>query len=306
MNLSRRDVFRVASAGAVAAAAPALAGAEPEPEHQIPAEAVGLLYDATKCIGCKACVSACVNANGLEPDTSVDGLHQAPLSLNSSTKNLIKLCKPTAAHPESFIKQQCMHCGDPTCVAACPLGALRKNEANGIVEWHSERCIGCRYCEIACPFHIPKFEWTKFNPKIVKCELCNFRLEKGLEPACTYVCPTHAVIFGKRAQLLDTAKQRIARAPNKYFENRVYGEKEAGGTHCMILAAVPFEDLGLPVLNAESVPARALKWQKKVYKWMSGPVLLYGAIATMMKRNWIEHEREMKHSEKETGLKAQL
>ena len=305
MSISRRDMFRIVGAGTAAVAAPACAQAY-EQENYIPDGAVGLLYDATKCIGCKACVSACVNANGLTPDTSLDGLHQAPLSLNSSTKNIIKLCKATATHPQSFVKQQCMHCGDPACVAACPFHALHKNQVNGIVEWDESKCIGCRYCEIACPFHIPKFEWAKFNPKIVKCELCNFRLAANQEPACTYVCPTHAVIFGKREKLLETAHQRIAAAPNKYFEQRVYGEKEAGGTQCLYISAIPFTDLGLPQIGTDSVPAKALSWQKVVYKWMAGPVLLYGAIATAMNRNWVEHEKEMKHEEEETGLKAQL
>jgi Fe-S-cluster-containing dehydrogenase component len=304
MNVSRRDVFVVAGAAGLAAAAPVCARAEEE--SRIPPGAVGLLYDATKCIGCKACVSACVNANGLTPDTSLDGLHQAPLELNSSTKNIIKLCKATPAHPESFVKQQCMHCGDPACVAACPFHALEKNAVNGIVEWNEAKCIGCRYCEIACPFHIPKFEWAKFNPKIVKCELCNFRLSANQEPACTYVCPTHAVIFGPREKLLSTAKQRIANAPGKFFEDRVYGETEAGGTQCLYISAVPFADLGLPTLEAKSVPVKALSWQKKLYTWMLGPLALYGAIAFAMKRNWVEHEKEMEHAEKETGLKAQL
>jgi len=308
-SISRRDMFRVAGATSVVAlAAPACAEAAQETvqEGQIPPGALGLLYDATKCIGCKACVDACVNANGLTGDTSLDGLHIAPLELNSSTKNIIKLCKATPTHPESFVKQQCMHCGDPTCVAACPFHALQKNEVTGIVEWDGSKCIGCRYCEIACPFHIPKFEWTKFNPKIVKCELCNFRLAKNLEPACTYVCPTHAVIFGRRDKLLETAKERVNAEPNKYFEDRVYGEHEAGGTQVLYLSAVPFTDLGLPEIGPASVPGKALKWQKRVYKWMSGPILLYGVIVIAMKRNWTEHEKEMVHEEKETGLKAQL
>jgi Fe-S-cluster-containing dehydrogenase component len=306
MPVSRRDLFRMAGMAPVSALAAIHEGDASIQENHIPPGAVGLLFDATKCIGCKACVSACASANGLEPDTSLDGLHQTPLELNAFTKNIIKLCKPTPEHPESFVKQQCMHCGDPACVAACPFDALAKNSFSGIVEWAEDKCIGCRYCEIACPFHVPKFEWSKFNPKIVKCELCNFRLAANQEPACTYVCPTHAVVFGKRGKLLDVAKQRIVASPDKYFENRVYGEKEAGGTQCLIISAIPFTDMGLPTIDQISVPAKALFWQKKIYKWMAGPLLLYAGIAAAMKRNWTEHEKEMVEEEKETGLKRQI
>jgi Fe-S-cluster-containing dehydrogenase component len=306
MPVSRRDLFRMAGMAPVSALAAIHEGDVALQANHIPPGAVGLLFDATKCIGCKACVSACASANGLEPDTSFDGLHQTPLELNAFTKTIVKLCKSTSGHPESFVKQQCMHCGDPACVAACPFDALARNSFSGIVEWAADKCIGCRYCEIACPFHVPKFEWSKFNPKIVKCELCNFRLAVNQEPACTYVCPTHAVVFGKREKLLDVAKQRIVASPDKYFENRVYGEKEAGGTQCLIISAIPFTDMGLPTIDQISVPGKALFWQKKLYKWMAGPILLYGAIATAMKRNWTDHEKEMVEEEKKTGLKHQI
>ena len=180
---------------------------------------------------------ACAEANELPRDVSLDGLHQAPEDLNAFTKNIIKLYKPTDSSPDSFVKQQCMHCLDPACVAACPFKALWKNDGNGVVDWEPSRCIGCRYCEIACPYHVPKFEWDRINPKIVKCELCRPRLAKGYEPACTSVCPTHAVIFGSREGLLTTAMDRIAQSPDKYFENRVYGEHEAGGTQVLYLSS---------------------------------------------------------------------
>ena len=165
-----------------------------------------MLYDATLCIGCKACVVACAEANDLPRDVSLDGLHQAPEDLNAFTKNIIKLYKPQENSPDSFVKQQCMHCLDPACVAACPFKALWKNDGNGVVAWEPSRCIGCRYCEIACPYHVPKFEWDRINPKIVKCELCRPRLAKGYEPACTSVCPTHAVIFGPTGESAEPGK----------------------------------------------------------------------------------------------------
>ena len=145
-----------------------------------PSDAVGLLYDTTKCIGCKACVVACREANGLAPDTSWSGgLYQAPLDLNEKTKTVIKLYDDGNGH-RSFIKAQCMHCVDPACANACMLGAFKKREF-GIVTYDVDYCIGCRYCEVACPFGVPKFEWAKASPKMVKCELCNHRIAAGKE-----------------------------------------------------------------------------------------------------------------------------
>ena len=307
MELTRREALRNVVSKCVplaaALAVPAAQAAEETPFQ--PKAPVGMLYDATLCIGCKACVVACAEANELPRDVSLDGLHQAPEDLNAFTKNIIKLYKPTDSSPDSFVKQQCMHCLDPACVAACPFKALWKNDGNGVVDWEPSRCIGCRYCEIACPYHVPKFEWDRINPKIVKCELCRPRLAKGYEPACTSVCPTHAVIFGSREGLLTTAKDRIAQSQDKYFENRVYGEHEAGGTQVLYLSQVPFEDLGLPNLGPEPIPAR-LKWQKRLYKFLALPLLLYAALAALMKKNWIDHRKEMVEEERRTGLRPQL
>ena len=308
MELTRREALLsvVQKCAPVAAAAMTLpaAGAAEALENQ-PKAPVGMLYDATLCIGCKACVVACSEANDLPRDVSLDGLHQAPEDLNAFTKNIIKLYKPQAESPDSFVKLQCMHCLEPACVAACPFKALWKNDGNGLVAWEPSRCIGCRYCEIACPYHVPKFEWDRINPKIVKCELCRPRLAKGYEPACTSICPTHAVIFGARQDLLSQAKERIELAPGKYFENRVYGEHEAGGTQVLYLSHVPFEDIGLPTLDSSPIPAR-LKWQKLIYKFLALPLLMYAILAGIMKHNWIQHRKEMREEEERTGLRPQL
>ena len=166
-----------------------------------------MLYDNTICTGCNACVVACSEANGLPPDTALSGgLWQMPSDLNSKTKNTIKLYKQPDGALSAFVKRQCMHCLDPACVAGCPFGSLKKNRW-GAVTWDGSLCIGCRYCELACPFDIPKFEWDKWNPKIVKCEFCfDQRLVKNKPPACAGICPTGAVIFGTRANLLARAK----------------------------------------------------------------------------------------------------
>jgi Fe-S-cluster-containing dehydrogenase component len=145
MELTRREALRGVAKCVPVAAALVLPAAEAAESPSQPKAPVGMLYDATLCIGCKACVVACAEANDLPRDVSRDGLHQAPEDLNAFTKNIIKLYKPTDNSPDSFVKQQCMHCLDPACAAACPFDALWKNDGNGVVAWEASRCIGCRY-----------------------------------------------------------------------------------------------------------------------------------------------------------------
>jgi formate dehydrogenase beta subunit len=295
MGISRRSALKLIAAttsmSAAHAISPAPADAAPV---QAPPDAIGMLYDATKCIGCKACVAACTDANDLEPDTGASGgLWQAPADLNGNTKTLIKYYEE--GEERSFIKQQCMHCLDPACAAACMLGALKKREW-GAVTYNVDTCIGCRYCQMACPFGIPKFEWTKaLAPKIVKCEFCMDRLKAGQEPACTATCPRGAVIFGKRDELLREAHRRIDENPDFYI-NRVYGETEAGGTQVLYLSHVPFEKLGLPDFGDKPVPQTARTIQHTVYRGFIAPVALYGLLAAVMMRN---RKKEETSSEEE-------
>jgi len=283
MGISRRAALKgllvgSASLAGVGAVASAAGAAPPVP----PADAVGLLYDATLCIGCKACVGACQEANGLPRDLSGLGPgYNAPIDLSQRAKTVIKLWKGEST--SSFFKAQCMHCVDPACTTACMLGALKKREY-GIVSYDPDLCVGCRYCEIACPFNVPKFEWAKAAPQIVKCELCRDRLAEGLEPACTDVCPRHAVIFGRRADLLAEAKRRLAAEPHRYVA-KVYGETDGGGTQCLYLSHVPFEQLGLPALGERPAPELARSIQHGVYRGFIAPLALYGALAVVMARN---------------------
>jgi formate dehydrogenase beta subunit len=290
--------------GAAATASPARAS-EGGPSDR--SKAVAMLYDSSMCTGCKACVAACTEANNLPPDTRLSGgIWQMPLDLNSETKNIIKVFQdPAHVDGFAFVKRQCMHCLDPACVAACPFHALDKDE-KGVVTWDGSLCIGCRYCEVACPFEVPKFEWDRFNPKIVKCEFCNHRLEAGLEPGCTAVCPTKAVVFGTRDDLLARAKQRIADNPGRYSENRVYGETDAGGTQVLYLSHVPFAFLGLPEVRRSSLPEYASRIHRRIYKWMLGPVAMYALLVGVMRRRWKVHEEETARQEAATGLEEQL
>lgn len=281
MAISRRSALKaiLASGAAAVAASPVDAA----PRKTAPADAVGMLYDSTRCIGCKACVTACRAANDLAPEpTRLNGVaYDAPGDLNAHTKNIIKLCRVGSTH--AYVKAQCMHCVDPACVSVCMFSALHKT-TGGIVAYDKDSCIGCRYCQVACPFNVPKFEWTTATPKIVKCELCRDRLAEGRLPACVEVCPRQAVIFGPRADLLREAHARIAASPTRYVPT-VYGEREAGGTQVLYLSGVSFASLGLPEFSDQPIPYFTETLQHAVYQGFIAPMALYAALAVAMYRN---------------------
>lgn len=313
MALSRREMLQkitVGTASAVAtgtATGTALSGvAQSQEQPTAPREAVAMLYDNTKCVGCQSCVAACVEANKTLENARIQGVHHTNLELNATTKNIIKLYKPADGKSYAYVKQQCMHCVDPACVAGCMFKGLRKDAKTGIVTWNSKVCVGCRYCEIACPYHVPKFQWEGWNPKIVKCEFCKERQAQGLQPACTAVCPTHAVVFGKRTELLAEAKRRIKENPGNYYQDRVFGEYEGGGTQVLYLSKVPFDKIGLPDLPNESVPEKYLKWQKRVYSYLAVPAVLYASMVGVIRGNWKKHQEHLAANEKKTGLRPQL
>ncbi len=280
MTVSRRTVLKGLAGAAVGVAAAPVEAATP---RRAAADAVGMLFDTTRCIGCKACVKACREANELpnDPGPLAEGLWDAPLELNARTKNIIKLLREGTA--TSFMKQQCMHCVDPACVGACMLGALQKRE-HGIVWWDGDKCVGCRYCQMVCPYNIPKFEWDSRNPRIVKCEFCRHLLARGEIPACCRVCPREAVVFGLRSELLAEAHRRLKEHPGRYVD-KVYGEHDGGGTQVLYLSHVPFERLGLPDLGDHAQAAVARTVQHSVYKWVLAPLLFFALVGSAVQTN---------------------
>ena len=196
----------------------------------------GILTDLSKCIGCEACANACKQVNNLKSDI-------AP-ALTFDTWTVVERIGKVN------VRRQCFHCIDPTCVSVCPVGALEKTKTAPVI-YHEERCIGCRYCMMACPFGIPRYEWESTSPRVGKCIMCSSRLEKGGQPGCTSVCPTGATIFGERDKLIETAMKRIQDNPGRYVDH-IYGLKEVGGTSVLYLSDVPFEELGFPKTRTDT------------------------------------------------------
>jgi Fe-S-cluster-containing dehydrogenase component len=204
------------------------------------ADRVGILIDTTKCLGCRMCEMACAAKNGLpEPEGSVDLDTQRP----TSTTQLTVVNRHQTDDGPVTLKQQCMHCLQPACVSACLTKAMHLTESGAVV-WDADRCMGCRFCMVSCPFDAPKFEYDSPVPRILKCQMCWDRVAEGEKPACVDACPMKALTFGRRSELLEEARRRIYTEPDKYVHH-IYGEHEAGGTSVMYLASAPFDQLGL-------------------------------------------------------------
>jgi Fe-S-cluster-containing dehydrogenase component len=240
MKLSRRTFLKVNAAGAAALAVAPVAASGPALAD--PA-ARGMLVDTTRCVGCRGCEAACSEANA-NPEPAMAGDDRVFATRRDTDTRTFTVVNRVSTEPERYIKTQCMHCVDPGCASACPARALEKTAA-GPVTYDGSRCLGCRYCMMACPFDGPKFEYEKPVPYVRKCEFCAERQAQGLVPACAEVCPSGALLFGPRAELLEEARKRIYQNPDNYVHH-IYGEHEAGGTSWLYITDVPLEKLPLP------------------------------------------------------------
>ena len=224
--------------------------------------AKAMLIDVTMCVGCGACQAACKVENQLPGDV------EPALSPTAYT----------ALHEVDgvYVRRMCQHCLEPTCVSVCPVGAFTKTAA-GPVLYDADKCIGCRYCIQACPFGVPRYEWSSRSPKVRKCRFCAERQQKGLPPACAEACPTGATKWGNRDELIREAYARIAAEPDRYV-HRLYGEHEVGGTSILYLSGVPFEKLGFDTtLQTAGLPSLTMNALEKIPGVVAvGGVLLYG------------------------------
>jgi formate dehydrogenase iron-sulfur subunit len=305
MQTNRRDFLKLALAGAGATLIPRLI----EPSKVLGASSAvvpgkggkATLYDITKCVGCRACQNACKKWNEMPPDPNgFEGIYDNPFRLSSKTLTLIKYkeIETSGSREVIFCKYQCMHCEHPACAAACPVGALRKTP-EGPVTYDQGKCIGCRYCMVACPFGVPAFEWDKAIPWIKKCTFCADRQAKGLLPACVEACPAGALKFGDRDELIAEARQRIAGAAGKYVDH-IYGEKEVGGTSWLYLSPVPFEQLRFPALNTTPVNVDVQRAMGAVPPVLLGvAAVMTGVYAISKRRQKIKQARTRAKEEKE-------
>lgn len=313
--MDRRKFFKASLAGGTLLAAGAGSPAQARETKTISPGAVGILYDSTLCIGCKACVAACKEANGMPPEFSTqEQLWDTPLDISGKTLNVIKVYrdgdkadkKDQEQGGYAFVKKSCMHCVDPSCVSACPVSAMQKDPKTGVVSYNKDACIGCRYCVAACPFGVPRFTFDKAVPQISKCQLCQHRWKDGKHAACAEVCPTGATLFGKVADLKKEAARRLALKPgtptrfqrgelggpdqsypavaSKYIDH-LYGDKEFGGTQFVMLAGVPFEKLGYPNLPPRSDASGSETLQHTLYGGLIAPLAFLGVLSYVAKRN---------------------
>ena len=228
-----------------------------------------ILIDTTRCSGCETCVAACKKANGLGPDRPWRG--QASIDGLSSTRYSTILRRPG----RHYVRQQCRHCLEPACVSACLVGAMRKSP-EGPVVYDASLCMGCRYCMMACPYDIPRYDWDRAAPEIRKCTMCYARLADDKEPACVEACPEKALAFGTRDAMLAEAGRRIAAQPETYLPT-IRGEREVGGTSVLYVSDIPLDFLGAKA-NLGERPRPELTWA--ALKKVPGVVLGMGGLMT--------------------------
>jgi formate dehydrogenase iron-sulfur subunit len=238
----------------------------------------GILTDTTRCTGCEDCVKGCKEENGLGEDMPrrwkrrIDDL--------SSTRYTTIVQKPGSR----FVRQFCRHCLEPACASACIVGALTKTP-EGAVVYDGDRCMGCRYCMMACPFGIPRYDWEAAVPYVRKCTLCYHRITKGQKPACVEACTYDATIFGKREDLIKEAHRRIEAEPNRYVD-KVFGETEVGGTSVIYISDISLDFLAWkPDLGDDPLPDRTWAALSKV------PPIILGMGGLMAGIHWITARR---------------
>lgn len=206
------------------------------PSVRVASEPVAKLIDISKCIGCKACQVACMQWNDLRDEVGTQhGIYDNPVDLTDQSWTVMRFAEyknPDGKLEWLIRKDGCMHCEDPGCLKACPSPGAIVKYANGIVDFNSSNCIGCGYCIAGCPFNIPRI--SKQDNKAYKCTLCSDRVSVGLEPACVKTCPTGAIQFGAKEDMVARGVKRIGDLKERgYQQAALYDPAGVGGTHVM-------------------------------------------------------------------------
>ena len=292
--LSRRQFLKLsavtASGAALVSQSTKRAGASSGVD---PATVPAMLIDISRCVGCGNCQRSCAEANGLHPTTDQMG------SLNAQNFTYLQRVDLEERKARG-VKRQCMHCLDAACAGACPVAALHQSPEGPIV-YRANRCLGCRYCMASCPFGVPAFEWENgLTPEIRKCMFCYERQQKGQLPACVANCPSGALKFGRREELLAEAHARIAAHP-AFYVNHVYGEQEAGGTAKLYISDVPFAMLGFRTdVSTRAIPAYTWDVMSKLPVVVGSlAVALTGASIVTRRRNGHDHNHDVPPWERE-------
>ena len=232
-----------------------------------------LLFDVTRCVGCRECAKACKASHGF-PGTGEE------TEMDAVTYTVV-----LDEGNDRYLRRMCMHCADPSCVASCPVGAFTKTELGPVV-YDGDKCMGCRYCMTACPFNVPRYEWSKAVPVVRKCDGCFERQKEGKTNACAEACPAEATVAGTREELLALARRRMAENPGGYHP-AIYGEHEVGGTNVLILSPVPFEQLAMKVgLGNEPLPNLTWAAMSKI------PGIVGMGCVGLSAIYWITHRRQ--------------
>ncbi len=295
MSQSRRDFLK--SVATIGATGSVLSTVTPKkikatPTNILSESRKGVLVDTTICVGCRKCEWACQGAHNIEQNNFEDYQHDDTFNKDRrpSSKNLTIVNKYFETENQTTIKLQCMHCDHPACVSACIVGAFSKQE-NGSVIWDNDKCIGCRYCMVACPFQVPSFEYEKaLDPRITKCDFCFDRTKDGKLPACVDICPVEALTYGNREELIIEARKRIKNHPEKYFDH-IFGEHEVGGTSWLYLAHRDLAGEVFPKLNNNTAPGVSESIQHGLFAYFVPPIAVYALLGGIM---WLTKENESK------------
>jgi formate dehydrogenase iron-sulfur subunit len=249
---------------------------------------VAKLIDVSKCIGCKACQTACMEWNDLRDEVGeTTGVYDNPLDLTPQSWTVMRFSEyenPKGNLEWLIRKDGCMHCEDPGCLKACPSPGAIVQYTNGIVDFHQENCIGCGYCVAGCPFDVPRISSRTAG---VQVHLCSDRVAVGQEPACVKTCPTGAITFGTKEDMKEHAEERIEDLKSRGFANAgLYDPAGVGGTHVMyVLHHADQPTLYHGLRENPSISATVGLW-----KGLTKPLALAGMAITAL-AGWFHYSR---------------